>query len=123
MDKNDIRNDVIQTFGSIAKPVNEHPTKREEILTFRRGAFAVTFNMSSFWDAAKEEYGPMAASISIGNNKRYSSLPADPQILKEFADWVKTSLSEAVKDAPKRDGNRTDTDLEEAKRKIAKYKN
>jgi hypothetical protein len=45
--------------------------------------------MSSFYDEAKKEYGPYTAGISVANNKRYSSLPADPKVLLELSDWLK----------------------------------
>lgn len=122
MPTGNIANDVIQTFGQTAQPIqNEHPAKRETAMEFRRGSFRVTLDMSSFWNAASNEYGPFTAGITVGNNKRYSSLPTDPKILNEFSEWLK-AVAEAVKGAPTRDGDRTDSNVDEAKRIIAKYK-
>ena len=117
-----IGNDVIQTFGTAAQPIqNEHPTKRENVMEFRRGSLSVTLGMGSFWDAAKNEYGPYTAGISVGNNKRYSSLPADPKVLLDLSEWLKV-VAKAVESAPARDGDRTDINVDEAKRIITKYK-
>ena len=119
---NTIGNDVIQTFGQAAQPIqNEHPAQRETVMEFKRGGFRVSLDMSSFWDAAKNEYGPFTAGISVGNNKRYSSLPTDPKVLNDFSDWLKV-VAEAVKGAPTRDTDKTDTNVEAAKKIIAKYK-
>ena len=77
-----IGNDVIQTFGTAAQPIrNEHPPMRDNVMEFRRGPLMITVSMSSFYDEAKKEYGPYTAGISVANNKRYSSLPADPKVL------------------------------------------
>ncbi|MBR4203830.1 MAG: hypothetical protein IKQ93_09705 [Candidatus Methanomethylophilaceae archaeon] len=117
-----IGNDVIQTFGTAAQPIqNEHPSKRENVMEFRRGSLSVTLSMGSFWDAAKNEYGPYTAGISVGNNKRYSSLPADPKVLLDLSEWLKL-VAKAVEGAPTRDRDRTDVNVDEAKRIIAKYK-
>ena len=54
-----IGNDVIQTFGTAAQPIqNEHPPMRDNVMEFRRGPLSVTLSMSSFWDAAKNETDP-----------------------------------------------------------------
>jgi len=117
-----IGNDVIQTFGTAAQPVkNEHPAKREDVMEFRRGGLKVSLSMGSFYDEAKKEYGPYTAGISVANNRRYSSLPADPKVLLELSDWLKV-VAKAVEGAPTRDGDRTDNNVDEAKKIIAKYK-
>lgn len=117
-----ITNDVVKTFGQTAQPIqNEHPTQRETVMEFKRGGFRVSLDMSSFWDAGKNAYGPFTAGISVGNNKRYSSLPTDPKVLLDFAEWLK-GVAEAVKGAPTRDGDKTDNNVDEAKKIIAKYK-
>ena len=117
-----IGNDVIQTFGTAAQPIqNEHAPKRENVMEFRRGPLSVTLSMGSFWDAAKNEYGPFTAGISVANNKRYSSIPADPKVILELSDWLKV-VAKAVEGAPTRDGDRTDVNVDEAKKIIAKYK-
>lgn len=120
--QNGITEDVIQTFGqTAAQPMNEHPTQRDQVMEFRRGNFRVSVDMNSFWDRSKEEYGPYAISISVSNNRKYSSIPADEKTIAEFADWLK-GVAEVVKGAPKREGDRTDTNIEAAKRVVAKYK-
>ena len=117
-----IGNDVIQTLGTAAQPIrNEHPPMRNNVMEFRRGPLMITVSMSSFYDEAKKEYGPYTAGISVANNKRYSSLPADPTVLLELSDWLKV-VAKAVEGAPTRDGDRTDNNVDEAKRIIAKYK-
>ena len=117
-----IGNDVIQTFGTAAQPIrNEHPPMRDNVMEFRRGPLMISLSMSSFYDEAKKEYGPYTAGISVANNKRYSSLPADPKVLLELSDWLKV-VAKAVEGAPTRDGDRTDNNVDEAKRIIAKYK-
>jgi len=117
-----IGNDVLQTFGTAAQPIqNEHPPMRETVMQFARGGFRVSLDMSSFYDRAKGEYGEYTANISVGNNKRYSSLPTDPKVLNELADWLK-AVANVVKDAPTRDNDRTDNNIDEAKKIVAKYK-
>ena len=88
-------------------------------MKFKMGAFEVTLNMSSFWDARKNGYTNPAAVIGTNFNRRYGALPADPKILSEFADWLKI-LAKAIEGAPSRDADRTDTNVDEAKRLIAK---
>jgi len=117
-----MKNDVLQTFGASAQPIeNEHPAQREQVMEFRRGAFRVSVDMTSFYDRVKEEYGPYTAGISVSNNRRYSSLPTDPKTLIELADWLKV-VADVVKGAPTRDNDRTDSNADEAKKIIAKYK-
>jgi hypothetical protein len=107
-----IGNDVIQTFGTAAQPIqNGHPSKRENVMEFRRGSLSVTLSMGSFWDAAKNEYGPYTAGISVGNNKGCSSLPADPRVLLDLSEWLKL-IAKAVEGAPTRDGDRTDVNVD-----------
>ena len=94
---------------------------RDTVMEFRRGPLMISLSMSSFYDEAKKEYGPYTAGISVANNKRYSSLPADSKVLLELSDWLK-AVAKAVEGAPTRDGDRTDNNVDEAKRIIAKYK-
>ena len=117
-----IGNDVIQTFGTAAQPIkNEHPPMRDNVMTFVRGSFRVSFDMNSFWDKKTEQYGDYTAGISVSNNQRYSSIPTDPKVILEFADWLK-KVADVVKDAPTRDSDRTDNNTDEAKKIVAKYK-
>ena len=119
---NSMQNDIIQAFGQTAQPVqNEHPAQRDQLMEFRRGNFSVNVNMVSYWDQAKEGYGDFAASISVNNNRRYSSLPADPKVLNELADFLQ-KVAKAIDGAPTRDGNVTKDNIDDAKRVIAKYK-
>ena len=117
-----MKNDIIQTFGQVAQPVkNEHPPKRDNVMTFSRGSFRVSLDMNSFWDRIAEQYGDFTAGISLSNNKRYSSIPTDPKIILELSDWLK-KIAEVVREAPTRDADRTDNNIDEAKKIVAKYK-
>lgn len=119
---NSVQNDVIQAFGQTAQPVqNEHPAQRDQVMEFRRGNFSINVNMVSYWDQGKGEYGDFAASISVNNNRRYSSLPTDPKVLNELGDFLH-KVAKAIEGAPTRDGDVTKDNIDEAKRVIAKYK-
>lgn len=117
-----IANDAVQTFGQAAQPIqSEHPPMRENVLTFVRGSFRVSLDMSAFWDRNTNSYGEYTANISVSNNRKYSSIPVDPKVIADLSEWLK-GVANIAKDAPVRNTDRTDSNFEEAKKTLAKYK-
>lgn len=117
-----IANDAVQTFGQVAQPMqNEHPPMRVNVLTFARGSFRVSLDLSAFWDRNTNSYGEYTANLSVSNNRKYSSIPVDPEVITDLAEWL-TGVANIAKDAPVRSTDRTDKNFEEAKKTLAKYK-
>lgn len=112
--------DVKSTFGQTAQP-NEHPTQRDEIMSFRMNGVSVNFNLNAYWDAVAGEYKEPVPAISLGYNKKYCNLPTDADMLKEMGQFF-NRLSEACKGLPARDTKVIHADVANANKMLEKYK-
>ncbi len=117
---NNIKADIQNTFGQVAQPV-EHPTQREEIMSFSKSGVRVNFNLNGYWDEAKGEYREPVPAISLSYNKKYCSLPTEADMLIELGKFL-TKVGEACKGLPERDFTVVHDDLDAAKKILQKYK-
>ena len=119
-DMNMMRADVQRAFGQTAQPV-EHPTQREEIMSFSKSGLRVNFNLNGYWDRNKEEYQEPVPAISVSYNKKYCSIPTDADTLAELAKFL-VKVSEACKGLPLSGTTVVHDDLDSAKKLLQKYK-
>lgn len=115
-----MKSQVMNYFGQTAQ-INEHPTQKDEILSFSMNGVSLKLNMNSYWDERNQTYQEAVPSISMGYNKKYCSLPVDPETLKALGEFM-MKMSEAAKSVPMRKRVYINDDLAEAKAKLQKYK-
>ncbi len=66
---NNMRADVQKAFGQVAQPI-EHPTQREEAMSFSKSGVRVNFNLNGYWDANKEIIDETNKFLNACSNRR-----------------------------------------------------
>ena len=114
-DNEDVLAQAREVFGT-AQPVSKQ-TKKENLMSFRKGPVFIALRLVTPYDKAKQDYGEPFPRLTFLMNGKYVAFPMESGLLSDVADFMK-QLAEVLEGV---EVPRPEADVERAKALMSKY--
>lgn len=90
-DNEDVLAQAREVFGT-AQPVSKQ-TKKENLMSFRKGPVFIALRLVTPYDKAKQDYGEPFPRLTFLVNGKYVAFPMESGLLSDVADFMKQLAS------------------------------